>query len=139
MVQRRSGSSARASGFGAARYRTRYGWPQVQTPGKPPALRVAPQPEHSRDQGNSDPGMQSIQYALRQLGREPGQRRNLGRRRGLHARERAEPLEQGAPPARPDPRDGEQLRRDGAPGAAMAAVAHREAVRLVAGEIQQLE
>src|SRR5881296_211461 len=149
MVQRRSCSSARASGFGAARYRTRYGWPQSQTPGKPSALRVAPQPEHSRDQGNTRrvaasaadlrTGMQSIEDPLRQLAREPGQGRNLGRRSGLHAREGAETLEQRTSPARPDPRYREQLRGNGAPRTAVAAVADREAVRLVAGALQQLE
>src|SRR3989441_6047840 len=51
MVQRRSSTGTLRSGVGAARYRTRYGWPQSHTPGNPSALRVAPQPEHSRDQG----------------------------------------------------------------------------------------
>src|SRR2546422_6234276 len=139
MVQRRSRSSALASGAGAARYRTRYGWPQPHTPGNPSAPRVAPQPEHWSDHGNSHTGMQSIENAVRQLAREPGQRGDLGRRCRLHARERAEPLEQRAPPARPDARYREQLRRDGAPGAAVAAVADREAMRLVAGALQELE
>src|SRR2546428_9953322 len=140
MVQRRSCSSARASGFGAARYRTRYGWPQSHTPGKPSALRVAPQPEHSRDQAaGSDTGTQSIEDPLRQLAREARQRRDLGRRRGLHAGERAESLEQRTSAARPDPRYREQLRGDGAPRTAVAAVADGEAVRLIAGALQQLE
>src|SRR6266705_6554058 len=140
MVQRRSSSNALASGAGVAPYRTRYGWPQSHTPGNPSALRVAPQPEHSRDQAaGSDTGMQPIEDPLRQLAREPGQRRYFGRRRGLHAGERAESLEQGTSPARSDPRYCEQLRGDGAPRTAVAAVADREAVRLVAGAVQQLE
>src|SRR2546427_340105 len=53
MVQRRSSTGTLRSGVGAARYRTRYGWPQSHTPGNPAALRVAPQDEHSRDQGTA--------------------------------------------------------------------------------------
>src|SRR5438876_6052571 len=148
MVQRRSSTGTLRSGVGAARYRTRYGWPQSHTPGNPAALRVAPQPEHSRDQGRATiaasaadlrTGMQSIEDPLRQLAREPGQGRNLGRRRGLHARERAESLEQRTSPAWPDPRYREQLRGDGAPRTAVAAVANGEPVRLVAAALQQLE
>src|SRR6266550_434834 len=140
MLQRRPGKRSLTSGAGVERSRTRYGWPQSHTPGNPAASRVAPQPEHSRDQAaGSDTGMQSIEDPLRQLAREPGQRRDLGRRRGLHARERAESLEQRTSPARPDPRYREQLRGDGAPRTAVAAVADREAVRLVAGALQQLE
>src|SRR2546423_9651548 len=128
MVQPRLGRSALTSGAGLERYRTRYGWPQSAPAGKPSALRVAPQPEHSRDQAaDLRTGMQAIEDPFRQLGREARQRRDLGRRRRLHAGERAESLEQRASPARPDSRYREQLRRDGAPRTAVAAVADGEA------------
>src|SRR3984893_16021277 len=85
------------------------------------------------------PFVEEVVYLARGLGADPGHLGEIGQRRALDCLERAEMVEQGALAGRADARDLLQSRLTDVAAAPHAVRADREAMRLVAQPLDEIE